>query len=146
MKLTEAREVLLRHKGIDKKLDAAIDAAVTVLPKGLTKPTAEQRFTSICNIIEKAKPEFYPFGSRTRRKEYVCWRQCVWKKMIMEGYTQLSLERITKYNHATIGWGITQLNGYIDSRDKDATEAWNELQELLSEYDQNITISSEDNL
>ena len=56
MTLTEARNVLICHKGINRRLDEAIDVAVTVLPKGKTRTTVEQRFSSICHVIEKAKP------------------------------------------------------------------------------------------
>ena len=61
----------------------------------------------------------------------------------MEGYIQSDLQRVTGFNHATIGWGVTQINGYLECGDQDATNAWAELQQLLIEYEQNTTSSSD---
>lgn len=145
MTLTEARKVLERYNNWrrydgpleqsptqpePKEVGEAIDVAIEILPKESTRPTAEERLEAISKSIESAKG-FNPFNDRSRSPSVVCWRHAIWAILVNEGYRIVEIARATKYNHATIWWGVRRFKDYLDYGDKPSIAVWEDIQNII---------------
>lgn len=133
MTLTEARKTFERYRNgaIAEDLREAIDAAITVLPRTSWRPSAKKRLEIIRESIRDAKGGFDPFQSRSRKDGIVCWRQCVWKLLAIEGYRNAEIARASKYDHASVWWGLQRLNGYLELGDRVVVTTWQELNHIM---------------
>lgn len=137
MTLTEARKTLERRRldtPFDDELAEAIDTAISVLPAESRRPTTGKRLAAIRASIRDAKG-FDPFSSRDRRKDMVCWRQCVWLQMQNEGYRTGAIGSACGYNHATVWWGVDRLRGYLSSGDRFAAAVWEDFNGITGHSD-----------
>ena len=133
MTLTQARKTLeSRLPDFDGELAEAMALAISTLPRESTRPSARERFDYICRAIESAKDGMHPFADRSRNKELVCWRQCVWRQLKQEGYPNHAISKATGWDHATIWWGLERLTGYLLSGDPLAVATWQELTQILN--------------
>ena len=144
MKLTDARKTLEEHlawmqstydepeppRPDQETLYEAMETAISVLPRQSGRQTVNERFDYICKAIESANGRT-PFGTRSRDKEIVCWRQCVWRLLKQEGYPNLAIARATGWDHATVWWGLDRLTSYLQGGDPLATATWEELNRIL---------------
>lgn len=147
MTLTEARRMLERYQKWSryegpvgegpempdpKEVGKAIDKAIAVLPGEVERPTARQRLAQIRKAIEESEG-YDPFSSRSRERDIVGWRQCVYLVMEREGYTYSEIGRAAGFDHVTIMWGAKHQAGYIDSGDKLSVEIWEKINNILGE-------------
>ena len=144
MTLTEARKVLEEYlawmqSGVDEPepnkptneaVYEAMKQAISVLPKASTRPTAEERLEAISKSIESAKG-FNPFNDRSRSPSVVCWRHAICAILVSEGYRIVEIARATKYNHATIWWGVRRFKDYLDYGDKPSIAVWEDIQNII---------------
>lgn len=147
MTLTEARRTLERYqkwsryegpvgKGPEmpdpKEVGEAIDKAIAVLPGEVERPTARQRLAQIREAISESEG-FDPFANKSRDRDMVGWRQCVYLIMGREGYTLNEIGRAAGFDHATILWGARRQEGYIESGDKLSVGIWERINEILKD-------------
>lgn len=127
MTLTEAREILEVFKPRSKKVQEAIKAALPLLHDVPESPTAKQRLDEIREVIKANKDGFDPFATRSRTREIVSWRNCVYYKLRKEGYTYQSIARASNYDHSTVVVGCQKLCDYLETKDWISVNTWNEL-------------------
>lgn len=146
MTLTKARKILEEYLAWCRSYDDepeppqpssddlydALEAAISVLPMESMRPTAARRLETIREYIRAAKDGFDPFGSPTRDKRHVCWRQCVWHLLQTEGYGNSEIAHASGFDHATVWWGTQRLQGYLASGDWLAVAVWEELNRILN--------------
>ena len=94
------------------------------------RPSCADRFREIRELVEAAKGED-PFGTRKRDRVTVCRRQCIWRLLVREGYHSVEIGKVTGYDHSTIWWGVSRLDGYIEAGDWLSVTEWNELKEIV---------------
>lgn len=130
MTLTEARKILEKFQGgYDTDPDAvheAIALVITVLPKSKGRPTARERLDHIRGVITDAKDGFDPFAKRTRERECVTWRNCVYLLLRKEGYSFSEIGKAAGYDHSTVLAGCAALRGFLDTKDTLTADVWNE--------------------
>ena len=94
------------------------------------RPSCADRFSEIRRRMKSALGED-PFGTRRRDRVTVCRRQCVWRFLVREGYHSVEIGKVTGYDHSTIWWGVSRLDGYIEAGDWLSVSEWNELKEIM---------------
>lgn len=135
MTLTEARETLEKHREtpIPDDLRDALDTVIPLLPKARLREPASSRLNTIRNRMASATGHD-PFASKSRDRNDVIARQCVWYRMKqMEGYNPSDIGRASGYNHSTVLFGVEQVQAGFDVRDKDIKNAWETLLEALKD-------------
>lgn len=135
MTLTEARKTLERYRSraeLDGELKEAIDVVMPMLPNRTRRPSAIARVRDIRERIQEAEG-IDPFMAKSRDRDMVCWRQCVWRQMRGEGYTLMEIGKASGYNHATVLMGIRCLSEYIETGDRIAADISRRFAELMSE-------------
>lgn len=128
MTLTEARRKFEIYKLSELKreeLKEAVDAAMTVL-----HPSAAERMGEIRALIEGATGAD-PFSSRSRKRDMVCWRQCVWRLMRDEGYGPVEIASACGHNHTTVIWGARKIRDYLSTGDRIAAGIWRDFLAIM---------------
>jgi len=136
MTLTEARKILERDINLfHGDLNEAIATAISAMPRESEFQSIEDRFTEVTEAIASAKEGMRPFDRKSRNKEAVCWRQCVWRLLFQEGYRKYEIAKVTGWDHSTILWGLGRVDDYLSSGDRLAIATWQELNEILNKND-----------
>lgn len=130
MTLTEARRKFEMYKLNELKreeLKEAVDAAMTVL-----HPSARERMGEIRALILGATGTD-PFSSRSRKREAVCWRQCVWRLMRDEGYGPVEIASACDngYSYSTVIVGAGKIRDYLSTGDRMAVETWRDFLAIM---------------
>lgn len=137
MKLIQARKVLeeYRHSSpFTTELEEAMDAAIAVLPKDGPRTPASARIGEIREALAEHLDGFDPFGTRSRVRKVVIWRQCVYYRMRMEGYSLHQISAASGYNHATVLFGVGSMEDGLEIGDRETASIWEQFNEILS-YD-----------
>ena len=76
--------------------------------------------------------------SKTRRKEIVILRQCMFKIARESGYTLTSIGSYFDFDHATILYSVTHVNNLLKTKDKLTISTLTNLQDAIDTYFRNI--------
>ena len=110
----------------------ALDTAIAQLPEGSIRKSVSERLNAILCALYEAKDGFNPFQERRRDRVSVCWRQCIWRKLILEGYHTVEVGKATGYDHASIWYGIQRLDDYLTLGDPLAVNTWEDLNKMTT--------------
>jgi chromosomal replication initiation ATPase DnaA len=75
--------------------------------------------------------------SKSRRKEVVMLRQCMFKIARESGYTLTSIGSYFDYDHATILYSVTHVNNLLKTKDKLTIVTLHKLQDVLEKQFRN---------
>lgn len=113
-------------------LAEAIRMAVATLPRPVSVKTAAERLAEIRETIE-SREGIDPFRGRSRDARVAALRHCVFRLMMVEGYTSVEIGKASGYDHATVLWGNWRVRGARLNTDPLAAETWGEIVSIVGE-------------
>ena len=95
---------------------------ITILPEEHRKMTCKEKMDYIIEMTGHN-----PFERRSRLREQVVWRYCIYYKLSLDGYIASDIARATGYDHSTVLFGLKSIKRDLEFRNEDAVETWREL-------------------